>query len=201
VLAVVTVAAATQPSAQQMQFGAKAGPSFTGISLAEPDGQDYHPRIAAAGGGFIALPLAPRLAIQFEAMSMPKGTRVEEPGSNLAQTLMLRYVELPALLRVSGPRLWPGFWSFSGGPYLGIRVSAKEQISTSTETSIAGAREDVSDFVERFEGGLAFGAAVDIGKYLMVEGRYSHGLTNVNAVEGLTRFTNHGVSIMAGVRF
>jgi Outer membrane protein beta-barrel domain len=209
---VTTFVVAPAPAvAQHRQFGAKVGPSFTGISLPEDDGQAYHARIAAALGGFFVLPLRPPVSLQFEAMSSPKGTRVEEPGSNLTQTLLLRYFEMPVLLRVTGPKLRGGATYFIAGPFFGIRVNAKEQFSTRTNGDLAlggmavwpvtGVRADVPDSIERFESGLIAGAGIDIGKYVLLEGRYSHGLTNANNFDGRTSFTNRGFSFTTGVRF
>jgi hypothetical protein len=169
--------------------------------LAEDDGQDYHPRIAAVGGGFVMLPLTSRIALQLEAMSSPKGTRLEEANTNLAQTLMLRYFEVPILARLAGPKTGLGAWYFLAGPFFGVRTSAKEQLSTVANSLVAGVKEDARDAIERFERGLIVGAGLDIGRRLLVEGRYSHGLTNVNRIPGLTHFTNRGVSFMTGFRF
>jgi len=185
--------------AERPQFGAKVGPSFTGILLAEDDGQDYHPRIAAAGGGFVGFRLTRRVSLQVEGMSSPKGTRLEDDG--IAQTLMLRYFEVPALVRVQGPRLGAGAVYFIAGPFVGIRTSAKEEVSAVINSVKAGARETVMDKIERFETGLLAGAGLDIGRHLVVETRYSHGLTNANRVDGAPRFTNRGLSFATGVRF
>jgi hypothetical protein len=197
----VVVAAPSAAMAQHPPFGAKVGPSFTGIVLAEDDGQTYHPRIAADGGGFVMLPLTSRIGFQFEAMSSPKGTRLEEANTNLAQTLMLRYFELPILARLAGPKTGVGVPYVLAGPFFGVRTSATAQLSTVANSLVAGVKEDARDAIERFAAGLLVGAGLDIGRRLLVEGRYSHGLTNVNKVSGATRFTNRGVSFMTGFRF
>jgi hypothetical protein len=187
--------------AQRPHFGAKVGPSFTGILLAEDDGQDYHPRIAASGGGFVALPLTPRVSVQLEALSSPKGARLDEAGTGVRQTLMLRYFEVPALVRVRGPVLGVGVPYFLSGPYFGIRTSAKAQLSTIINSIKSGVTDNADALIERFEGGVIIGAGLDIAQHLMVEGRYSHGLTNVNRVAGSPRFINRGLSFTTGVRF
>jgi len=187
--------------AQHRQFGAKVGPSFTGIVLAEDDGQDYHPRIAASGGGFIALPLTPRVSLQLEAMSSPKGARLDEAGTGITQTLMLRYFEVPALVRVRGPILGVGMPYFLAGPYFGIRTSAKAQLSFVVNSIKSGSRDNADALIERFESGLIVGAGLDISRHLMVEGRYSQGLTNANRVADAPRFINRGLSFTTGVRF
>lgn len=200
-IAAAIVALPPSALAQHRQFGAKVGPSFTGIVLAEDDGQDYHPRIAASGGGFIALPLTPRVSVQLEAMSSPKGARLDEAGTGVRQTLVLRYFEVPALVRVRGPVLGVGIPYFLAGPYFGIRTSAKAQLSTIINSIKTGVTDNADPLIERFEGGLIVGAGLDIRRHLIVEGRYSHGLTNVNRVAGSPRFINRGLSFTTGVRF
>jgi len=186
---------------RQWQFGGKVGPAFTNLALASDDGQTYHARIAALGGGFFVLPITPRLAVQFEAMSSPKGVRLEEPGTGYAQTLMLRYFEMPVLARVNGPKVGSGILYGLAGPFFGIRTSAKAQRSTVINSVGTGVREEAGDAIERFESGLIVGGGLELGAHLLVEGRYSHGLTNVNRVDGANPFTNRGISFTTGVRF
>jgi Outer membrane protein beta-barrel domain len=204
-LAVLTVAIVLlcdipQATAQRrFQFGGKVGPSFTDIALDEDDGQTYHRRIAAAGGGFLWLPLAGPVGVQVEALTTPKGTRLEGPNTDLTQTLMLRYFEVPVLLRVDGQE--PGGLYLFGGGYFAVRTSAKVQISFVDNSIASGSREDASDAVERFDHGWVAGAGYDIGRFLVVEGRYARGLANVNRVAGTIGFTNHALTFMAGVRY
>jgi Outer membrane protein beta-barrel domain len=186
--------------AQRRQFGAKAGPAFAQITPAEDDGQSYSPRIGPYVGGFFVLPLNPRLAVQFEGAASPKGTRLKEPPG-VTQTLLLQYFEMPVLLRVAGPKVGGAPIYFIGGPFFGFKVGAKEQVSQLAGTVIAGAREKVDRFVEPFESGLMAGAGIDVGKYMLLEGRYSHGLTDVNKIEDFIAFTNHTWTFTVGVRF
>jgi hypothetical protein len=200
---IIVMAVLRPPSAafaQRRQFGAKAGPAFTQVRPAEDDGQSYSPRIGPYISGFFVLPLNPRLALQFEAAASPKGTRLKEPPG-VTQTLLLQYFEMPVLLRVTGPRVGGAPIYFIGGPFFGFKVSAKEQLSSLSGTFIAGVRDRVDGFVEPFESGLIVGAGTDIGKYMLLEGRYSHGLTNVNKIEDFIAFTNDGVTFTVGVRF
>ncbi len=139
-VAIVLLCGIPQAMAQRrFQFGGKVGPSFTDIAQDEDDGGTYHRRIAAAGGGFLWLPLAGPVGVQVEALTTPKGTRLEEPDSGLSQTLMLRYVEVPYLLRIDAPGQEPGGCFLFGGGYFAVRISAKVQISSSTTVSSAAA--------------------------------------------------------------
>jgi outer membrane protein with beta-barrel domain len=199
----IVIAAVLAPSAalaQRRQFGAKAGPAFTQVTAEEDDGKSYQSRIAPYISGFFMLPLNPRFAVQFEAASSPKGTRLKDPPG-ITQTLLLQYFEMPVLLRVAGPKTGGAALYFVGGPFFGFKVSAKEELSQLDGTFIAGQRERVDSFVNPFESGLIAGAGLDIGKYMLVEGRYSHGLTNVNKREEFLAFTNYGLSFTMGVRF
>jgi hypothetical protein len=89
-----------------------------------------------------------------------------------------------------------------GGPYSGIRISAKRQISSVAGSITSGMTEDMSGEVERFEVGLVGGAGADIGRRLVVDARYSRSLSGLNTdkADGL-RVRNRGLSIMAGIRF
>ena len=183
---------------RRFEFGGKVGPSFTDIALDEDDGQTYERRIAGAGGGFFKLPLAGPVALQVEALTTPKGSRlIGSDGVN--QTLMLRYVEMPVLLRVDGQE--EGGWYLFGGGYFAIRTSAKVQISFVDNSISSGTREDAGDAVERFDHGWVAGAGYDLGRYLVVEGRYARGLPNVNRVDGTIGFTNRALTFMFGARF
>lgn len=202
-LAALLAAPVSPAAAQSVDFGAKVGPGFTTIVVEEEqeDELPFERRIAAAGGGFVVLPLGARFLVQVEALTTPRGARLEpEEDNGIVQTLMLRYLEFPVLLRVNGPRLG-GDWYFFGGGYTAIRLSAKEQLSSFTGFTSAGTLEDVSDSIQRVENGITGGAGVELGKYLLVEGRYVRGLTNVNNVEGAPKFTSRALTFMIGVRF
>src|SRR3954470_19363482 len=134
-------------AAQRVQFGAKAGPSFSSIVLPYDTGQEFHQRIAATVAAFFVLPLNPRFGVQFEVAASPKGTRLED-GSGVSQTLLLQYLEAPVLLRVAGPRVAGAPLYFVGGPFFGFRISAKEQVSQLAGTYITGVKDDVHDSVK-----------------------------------------------------
>ena len=75
------------------------------------------------------------------------------------------------------------------------------QISLVDNSIASGSREDASDAVERFDHGWVAGAGYDIGRFLVVEGRYARGLSNVNRVAGTVGFTNRALTFMVGVRY
>ena len=198
-LVVLLLSGAVSPVfAQRVEFGAKAGPSF-GMLAADPEGEDYDRRIAAAGGGFVVLPLGDKFGVQFEALFSPKGAKLYAEDLDLTSTLVLNYLDFPVLARISPGS--PAFHLF-GGPYVGVRVSATRQISASGGGITSGERTDMSGEVERFDWGLVAGAGIHRGRRLVIDGRYAWGLTDVNKDTSLgVRFRSRVLTILAGVRF
>jgi hypothetical protein len=199
---VILAAMASAAGAQERQIGAKVGPSFAILEFDPSVGNEYDRRAAAGGGGFIVLPMTQRFALQLEALIDPKGAKLIIPGEGLTRTVQLRYVDFPVLLRVRGPRAGSLSFHGFGGPFTGIRISAKREISVVSGSIVSGATEDMSAEVERFEAGLTGGIGVDIGERFTIEGRYSRGLTGVNTEEpdGI-QIRTRAFSVMAGVRF
>ena len=197
VVAVLTLGSAAA-SAQEFEFGAKAGPSFGMLAFEPDEGGDYDRRAAADGGGFVVLPLAPRLAVQLEGLFTSKGAKLYDPEEDATGAILLQYFDLPVLLRVEGPRSL----HFFGGPFAGIRLSAKRSVSSFVGSSRSGVKGDMSSEVERFEAGFLAGAGINLGRYVVIDGRYIRGLTalNTDRSDGL-RVRNRGISLMAGVRF
>ncbi len=186
-------------AAQEREFGAKAGPNFATVGVNH--GEDvYSRRVAIAGGGFAVLPVSRRLGVQIELLQMPKGTRLETGSTAGTSKLLLDYIDIPVLARVTAPGAH-GFHVF-GGPYLGFRVHAKLENAQSAGSMNFGSRQDVSNDVERTEIGVLAGGGLHLGRHGMIDGRYVWGLTNVNrdTSDGL-RLRNRVASIMAGVRF
>jgi hypothetical protein len=199
ILAVCTSAVA----AQGRQIGAKAGPNFSMVVFDPDQGdEDYDQRVAAAGGGFFVLPVTRRIGLQLEALFNPKGAKLYDAAEELTGTVLLRYFEIPMLVRINGPRSASRAFHFFAGPYSAFRMSATREISFAAGGVTAGEKTDMSDEVERFEFGMLGGAGVDVGKHVVIDGRYSHALTDLNtdSSDGV-RIRNKMFTVMAGVRF
>jgi Outer membrane protein beta-barrel domain len=196
------IAGAAAAAAEERQIGAKVGPSFAVVAFDPEQGERYGRRIAAGGGAFAVLPITRQFAVQIEALFNPKGAKLYAPEEDVTGTVLLRYFDVPVLARINGPRYGSRSFHVFGGPYLGVRMSAKRQISFAAGGITSGAREDMSSEVERFEVGFAGGAGADIGRRFVIDGRYSRGLTSLDTdtTDGV-QIRNRGLSIMAGVRF
>jgi hypothetical protein len=199
-LALISLAAAATAAAQEREFGVKAGANFAVLALDEDIGSDYDRRIAAGGGAFFVLPVAPHVSLQIEGLFNPRGAKLFDEEFGATSTLLLDYLDFPVLARVEGPRL--GSLHVFAGPYVGVRVGAMRQISSSGPGFTAGYKEDMGHEVRRFETGLIAGGGLHIGQRWLVDARYSWGLTTVNAetTDGL-RFRSRALSTMIGFRF
>jgi len=204
VLCVVMILAAGASSAraQALQFGGKAGPNFSTLLFDPDDGSaDHDKRVSSGGGGFVVLPLGKRFAVQLEALANPKGAKLIDRTENLTAKVLLRYLDLPVLLRINGPQSTSRAFHVFAGPYSAIRLNAKRELSTIGSSLVAGEKTDMRAEIERFEFGLVGGAGVDLGRYIVIDGRYAHGLTSVNTdrSDGV-KIKNRMITIMAGVR-
>jgi Outer membrane protein beta-barrel domain len=203
-LAVILTVGLSAASAQEREFGVKAGPSFSAVSF-DPDqgGEgDYDRRVGADGGGFAVLPMTGRLALQLEAMFTSKGAKLYDPEEDLTGSVLLQYFDVPALVRVSGPTVGPGSIHVFAGPSAGVRLSAKRQISRFAGGITTGEKTDMSDEIERFEVGFVIGAGLNIGRRIVIDGRYLRGLTSVDTdTSDGVKIKNRGFSILAGARF
>ncbi|HVL68126.1 MAG TPA: porin family protein [Vicinamibacterales bacterium] len=200
VLLVLCVGVAVDAAAQTRQVGAKIGPTFATLAFDPPNDAAYDAKWGLGGGGFVLLPVAGRLGMQFEALFTPKGLDAPPPAEGTKSTLMLDYLEFPVLVRVTAPPAGFGSLFLFGGPSLGFNTAAKYEIATTGSTITSGVTDDIREDVRVFELGMVAGAGLDIARHVVVDVRYFWGLTNVLDEEG-ERWKNRGLTILAGVRF
>lgn len=192
VLAGVGNAFAQQPAA----FGVKVGANFANLNF-DGEGADISldRRTGLIGGLFVVVPADRQLALQAEALFSQKGAQSEE--GDASGSIKLNYLEVPILARISSPASNGTSFHLLAGPSLGFRTSAKAESSFDGEEE----SEDIDDDVKRFDLGLVIGAGVEFGR-LVVDGRYTWGLTDLNKEEeeGI-KIKNRVFSVMAGFRF
>ena len=202
IVVLMVLAGAQAVRAQVPEFGAKAGPAFPVLSADPGSSELYSRRVAIAGGGYAVLPVSRRVGVQIELLQMPKGTTLETGGSVGTSKLLLDYLDIPVLARLTAPGS-RAFHVFAG-PYVGFRLRAKlESKFETTGTSVnVGTRQDVRESIKRYEAGIVAGGGLHIGRHGLVDARYSWGLTNVNADPSEdVRIRNRVFVIMGGVRF
>ena len=178
-------------AAQTVRGGFKGGAAFTSLSnifvVTEGDEDESSVHTAATFGGFVEMPLAPRLSFQPEILFTTIGA--ELPDTSAGTAIAIRYLEVPALLKIAGPPERTGVFVVAG-PTFGLKLDARW----------SDAHEDIADRVKRTNWSLAIGLGVQ-GRRWLVEGRFSQGLRTIATDDlGEPAVKSKSVAILAGVR-
>jgi hypothetical protein len=174
-------------------IGFKLGASIANLSIDSP--LTPSSSTGFAGGGFIRFGSG-MLGLQPELLSVTKGADVSLGGSNFETNL--EYVEIPVLLHLTllrGTSFSPYLF---GGPTVSLEAgcSARDQDGSLDCDALPGELSDrrSTDFGVTGGGGLAFQAGPGA---VLVEGRYTIGLTNINQGVG-PEVRNRAPMVMAG---
>lgn len=182
--------------AQEVSGGFKAGVNLANVTF-DAEGADvsFDRRTGFVGGLFVIWPANARAALQIEALYSQKGAKINEGGGE--GELELDYLEIPVLVRLSSDRSMPTSFHVFAGPSVGFRLRAHAKSEFGGESE----DEDISDDIERLDFGLAVGAGLELGRFI-VDGRYTWGLVNINKEEpDEVKVKNRVFSVMAGIRF
>lgn len=183
-------------SAQGRALGVKGGVNLaTQRNTGEGDGADLQSRIGLVAGAFATLPLLSRLELQPEVLFTSKGASVDLEG--VEASLVVDYLEVPALARLSRRGGGKMHYYVAGGPSVGFLLRAR----TRTKFATATEEVDISDDVNRFDFGVAMGGGVEIGA-LVIDGRYTLGLQDIDKDKSdAVKTTNRAVSLTVGFKF
>lgn len=183
-------------SAQGYSAGVRGGVNLATVNADSEDGSsafDHHVR--GVFGGFVNIPLFSSIELQPEVLYSMKGAKFVEEAIDAA--LLLDYLEVPVLGRMSWRVFDNSRFYVAGGPSFGLRVRARTRAEFSGSTE----ERDISDDVERFDFGAVAAAGFEFGS-LVVDGRYTHGFSDVDkdTSDGV-KVKNRVVSLTVGLRF
>jgi hypothetical protein len=161
-------------------------------------------RTGVAVGGFLLIDLTGPFALQPEVAYVQKGLDITDLPNDPdveAGGLTLNYVEIPVLGKLQVPVTGPITPTMFAGPAVGVNVNAE------FDEPLAGTDpRDISDFVQSTEVGVHAGIGLDVeagGVLLMVEARYTRGLTGVFDEDetggASTDLKNEGLPVSLGV--
>ncbi len=141
-------------------------------------------------------------SIEPEANYMRAGAKFSAAGAEFQYRI--DYVQVPLLLKVALPprgRIQPEIFA---GPYAATRLSARLQASSGGAT----ATTDIKSQVRSWDWGIVGGIGVNVTMGMVVlsfEGRYCHGIQNVNltleALDVGQHAMNRGAIFMVGLGF
>ena len=207
-LAVTIVASASAVEAQSVKFEVESGVTFAQVpdfaEAVDDIGLETSVLTRVTVGAGLSVPFTQRLFVRPSVTFVQKGFELHggEMGIPIGARLRADFVEIPVLfgIHLLGPARASPF--IVVGPTLGFNTRA------SMTGSVLGIEEeiDLDDEIRGSEVGVAVGGGVMFG-FLKVEGRYTHGLTDVLEDEGsrgspVTReLHTRTVAVTFGVRF
>jgi hypothetical protein len=192
-LALVTATA----TAHAQTIGFKLGPTWSKMHVDPDDGSENSMLSSLGGGGFVRFGFA-GLSLQLEALALTKGSKVEDPNTDDDGKLKLNYVEVPVT----------AMFSLGSGPYAFIGPAVAFETSCELSAEFGGAEVTVdcddpgADTLDRKKidfgvtGGVGLQFAMGPG-HILVEGRYTHGLSNIND-SGTEKLRNRSFAAFAG---
>jgi len=200
---ILLFAAVSTAHAQARQVGGKVGLTAASPSYeSAEDDEGYGNRVFVSAGGFLVQPIRGPLAFQLEALFVPKGGQLDaHDTAHTVYTLILNYIEIPALLRVAAARSSSHSIYFFGGPAAALRIDAKFRTAVGRPVT-SGVEENLSSNVKVYDFSAVAGGGVDIRRHLVIDARYDWGLTNANrgAPSG-HGIHNRAFTVLAGFRY
>ena len=201
IIAGAAALAVSASSVDAQTIGFKLGASMSKFS-ADGTTDTYDFMTSFAGGGFVRFGFG-RLGIQPEILSVTKGAEIDGGGTGGEDaSYKIEYVEVPVLLHL--PLTYGASFApyVMGGPAFAFEIGCEESLG-GTETDcddVAGgllSQRKSIDIGLSAGGGLAF--AMGPGAVL-VEGRYTWGLTNLNDSEAADpiEVKNRSILLLAG---
>jgi Outer membrane protein beta-barrel domain len=188
--------------AQHLEYGVKAGPTVaTLVDEGGNQGTPYSRKASLGGGAFVVIPWTGPAAVQIEALFTPKGGKLPSDGG-VSSTLMFDYLEFPVLARIIVARYSSQSIHVFGGASAGLRINAKFKAAQTGTGFSTGYTDDISSEVHRFDSGVIAGGGVNASRHIVIDARYSWGLTEVNRVaEAGFGVRNRAFTVLAGYRF
>ena len=179
--------AAAPVSAQTIGF--KLGPTWSTVDADGPDTDDPKNLQSLGGGGFMRFGLM-GIGMQAELLAVSKGYEIEADEDFQFKA---EYIEVPILARFG---LGTGAFApyVMAGPSFGFNYSCDQ-------TSVANVSTDCGDSVKSLDIGVTGVAGLEFGVgpgSLLVEGRYTHGLSNIFESDLSRDAKNRSYGVMAG---
>jgi hypothetical protein len=152
--------------------------------------------LGATGGGYIAFPLANRLAFQPEALFVMKGVKLNETNGG-SFSARLYYLDAPLLVRFLASLNPARPVYLFGGPTFGIKLGSSATLDSPSQTLDV----NINPALKTLDIGLTVGAGIEHGRFLF-EARFTAGITDIAAASypHPDALRNRTILMMAGVK-
>ena len=180
--------------AQGLGKGVRGGLNLTNVDMSGDEGDGaLEWQMRGVFGGFATWQMTSWLELQPELLYSMKGAKSDEFG--ITTKLLLDYVEVPVLGRISRGALGMRRFYVAAGPSFGLLVRAKSRSDFGSSTE----EIDISDDVERFDLGIVVAGGVEFSS-IVVDGRYTLGLSDIDTSDDV-KSRNRAVSLTVGFKF
>jgi hypothetical protein len=175
----------------QVVLGAKLGATFASIDV-DPDDFERSSLSNFGGGGFLRFGMG-GMSVQPEVLVLTKGTKVDDLNGDEGK-VKLDYLEVPVFLRFAFGQ------GASAKPYVLVGPSVSFELGCDVESfgQTADCLQDLSFDRSKTDVGVAGGVGLEFklgpGSALL-EGRYTHGLTDVDKDTDKVRNRMFGVFV------
>ena len=192
-----------------VQYGLRFGLAFTSLTSVET----FDPTAVAAAseptlhfGGFMTFNISGPLAFQPELLFVARGERAHDKDAQPTisgngtkppqadRVILLRYVEIPLLVRASRRRGPDSSIYAIGGPALAIGRSAVNR-----QVADPGKYTDIGELVTGTNLSLVYGGGMQYRRWL-VDARFTTGLRNIAVVPQPAPVKTGGFAVLIGVR-
>ncbi len=212
-VAITALFSVSSVSAQRLAGGVRAGlaiadltgddAGFTYIDeMGEQRQKEYGSKMGFSAGAFLMVDIFENFAVQPEVLYTMKGgkTEVELGGVTYTITESLNYLEIPVLVKYKIPTPGSLAPNLFFGPALAITLSAEMKIEGDGSEAV----DDIKDYCKGTDFGIVLGGGLDFGVgtgKIMVDGRYTLGLTVIDDTEAKADVKNSVFAIMVGYCF
>ena len=180
--------------AHTWSIGGEIGPSFSRFG---GDAEDQQFKSGLLVGGFLTYSVVNNFAVTFKALYSQKGTRFDDEGVIIKQSL--NYLELPLIGRFFLNREGRFRPNIFVGPSVGVLLGVKNKRGEGDFISApAEQRKNFSDFDLGLTGGLGLNYEILNETRILVDARYTYGLTDI-ANPG--KINNNALGVTLGMSF
>lgn len=198
------------PSPSRVHYGVRFGPSFTSLTNVDPFDETaalaaFEPTLNF--GGYVQMDLTGPFSFQPEVLFAAKGHRIRDKDAKPFTTstgeiklpaadrvVLVRYLEIPLLLRMSRRVKENTSVYLIGGPALALRRNAVIR-----EVADSGKLEAITDLVSGRDLSYIFGAGVQHRRWL-VDARFTRGMRDIAAKPAPLPVKTGAFSVLMGVK-
>lgn len=176
ILGIFCLVAAASATAPAMEWGLKAGPSFSRFRFAEGLGQGWRPLSSFQVGAFLDVRIFDNFIFRPEILFSRLGGEFtsEYAGTDIRLRERLDYLVLPVLLKFEIPVVRGLSLRLCGGGFGAALIGAKTVMTFAEETY----KEDIRKEIRPFDFGYSLG--LEVGwKKLILELRHNRGITDI----------------------